>query len=143
MAKNKNDIILELLLQTQGYREDGIPITLFVHGTVITGKAVPTSRYVRHMVTGVEGTDSVWDDLAATFKEGEDNFTRLNEQDYDSLAPDEQKIVDAPRGFINLIEAKFQGADGRLLPSGQLVAFRVKIASVDGWVYGDLRVSEG
>lgn len=116
-------------------------ITLFVNGTVITGRAVKLAEYFRAtMIPDDAGPDfDVLREIADRFEKEYADVELLRDKGYDALTDKEKELADAPLRFVNLLDARFQIGSGALAPTSERgIAIRVRFSSVDAWTMGEL-----
>lgn len=134
MSKREPEDVL-LNAHLSNLTADGVGLTLFVGGSLISGTAVPLSTYVRAVFASPEALETMADALA-TIEGREQELRDLRSKEPEELTKKERKEVGQPRYFINLINAKWQAAGGQMAPTNQAVNMRVRASSVDAWTMG-------
>lgn len=119
------------------------PVTLFVHGQVITGTIIPAWQLLEDL-----GKGDNWDlqapgpfsGLAREVRSIEERRNALPETDMSTWTSDDRQFYeDTEATVVNLANAKWQGPQGPLLPSqGDGVLLRVRLDAVDAFTPGRL-----
>jgi hypothetical protein len=139
MSKREpEDLLLDA--QLSNLTTDGVGLTLFVGGSLISGTAVPLSTYVRTVFTDPASLEIMTDGLAAV-ERSEHELRDLQSKEVEQLTKQERKKLGQPRYFINLINAQWQAPTGEMAPTNQTVNVRVRASSVDAWTMGTAATS--
>lgn len=120
----------------QSHREDGLSITLTVGGIIVSGKLGSRTAYnrdcVRHLALGDE-------------RERAGAGQALLDQVLPDAENDEATPAPWP-SYIHVKDVRFFDATGASVPRGPhwpSVWWRGRIAAVDGWTLGELRIHQG
>ena len=115
--------------------DEGVELTLFVQGAIITGRAVRRGHFYRKtFLETMESLDDAWDDTVAVCDrlDAEDEYAAgLTGQDRSSLGPDDQLIFDEALRHINLLDAHY--VSGALVSPSEPLHIRLRTDAVSGW----------
>lgn len=120
----------------QRHREDGLSITLTVGGIIVSGKLGSRTAYNR--------------DCARHFAQGDEEDRAgpgeaFLDQVLSDVKDDEATTALLP-SYIHVKDVRFFDATGASVPRGPHwppVWWRGRIAAVDGWTLGELRIDQG
>ena len=133
------DFLLNVHLESAIHAGSG-GITLIVGGTIITGRPVSTADFFRATLIPADAGDDF-----DVLRQQADEIDRLNQEveelrdrDPESLSEEEQAKAGIQKEFVNLLDAHYSLGDGKLAPTNQPVAIRVRLSSVDAWLPGTM-----
>jgi hypothetical protein len=114
----------------KGDSEDGLSITLTVGGTIVSGKLGSRTAYNRECMWHIEqGAERDSAEIKAAFQS--------SGEDYEVASP--------WPSYVHLKDVRFFDATGASVPRGPhwpSVWWRGRIAAVDGWTLGELRIDQ-
>ncbi|SDN73733.1 gas vesicle accessory protein GvpU [Alkalicoccus daliensis] len=126
-SNKEKDVILQLMIESVNEHEDyEIPITLNVHGTLVSGNLVSAEYYFQ--------------ELMEAFSEDND----ADKQIYDKLEKATHHLESGEEPGINYVhmkEAKMFDESGTAIPSKGNVLWRGKMKEVDGFFIGKVKES--
>lgn len=126
-SNKEKDVILQLMIESVNEHEDyEIPITLNVHGTLVSGNLISAGYYFQ--------------ELMETFSED----TEADKQIYNKLEKASQHLEAGEEPGINYVhmkEAKMFDESGTAIPSKGDVLWRGKMKEVDGFFIGKVKES--
>lgn len=125
IANKITDVDLVFIAGLANKLDLGIGLTLFVKGSVISGKTIPGSAYYNHLISSLEEyQDSSKVGVFADFlKEAEDSFTIDKIEEMEDFE------------FIHLMDVSTKNGDGSFssINGGPI---RLKIQEIDGYILG-------
>lgn len=130
MKKSNQDILLSALAES-----DGLGITVFVKGAVITGTITKESQYMRQVITGVDGTTASLDALAEAAEAAEALRDAVAEKEDEDLTDDDYKLLRKSQTHLNLTQARFLTSSG-FQPKVDGTNIRLRLDAVDAWIFG-------
>jgi hypothetical protein len=110
--------------------EDGLSITLTVGGTIVSGRLGSRAAYTRECMWHIEQG-------AERDSAGIRAFFRSEVEDYEVASP--------WPSYVHVKDVRFFDATGASVPRGPhwpSVWWRGRIAAVDGWTLGELRIDQ-
>ena len=128
------DGLLAALVLNANQINIGFPITLFVNGMVVTGMLASSRRY--------------FEQLEDTLKQFYSSLPGLNQETIDGAAGQfigskdlwiDEKVPETI-GFIHVVDARFYQSGQPIAKAG--TAWRGKLSSVDGFIFGRLSVEQ-
>ncbi|WP_027854685.1 hypothetical protein [Marinobacterium litorale] len=126
--------ILDKISDKTAADDFGFPITLFVDGTVLSGKAVSGATYFKKFADSYEQFFAGFGDKEAAKSFG-DSYRIAGERHHPSHLG--YRESDDP-GYIHLIDVSIVLGDGQLM-AGSGMDIRLKLEEVDGFMVGRMQ----
>ncbi len=125
--------------------DEGMDVTLFVQGAVLTGRAVRRGTFYRKaFFETMDNLADDWDETRANCEriDAEDAYAAgLVGRERDSLSPDDQFISDEHVRHINLLDAHY--VTGAVVSPVQPLSIRVRTDSVNAWTLARIIPRQG
>ncbi len=136
LLKKGNDVLLESLVIGANRGSIQIPITLTVHGFLVSGILVSGKEFFTHVgeILAPENTEDSAEE-AEKSRVTREHFTQMGIEAYRN-----SENSDTPPSLIHLKWTKFFHNSGKPIPDNQAVWWRGRLSEVAGWNFGTLNL---